>query len=266
MSEDEFFVTILALLVGMGGWVLWLFRVGSIDGLTQRRSPLKKVIVVLGGLSVLLMVVLRTLAADDVREAPPYLFMYFVLGLAWMRAAMQFFPFMGLHPRDDLFERGNRASLPAWTGAMAGVTLCFSGANIGNGPGWWVVVFSAAVATAALAGIWFVLGTSAQLTDAVVIDRDPAAGIRLGGALAACGLICGTAVAGDWVSAPATVADFVMRAWPAVLVMVIALGVERGVRPRPEQPRGPLMATGILPAIAYFAVAAALSYRGSAQW
>lgn len=266
MSEDELFVTILAVIFAAVGWVWWLFHVGSINGLKPRRSPLKAVIGVLGALSLLIIVVLRTLAADDVREAPAYLFMYFVLGLAWMRVAMQFFPFVGLHPRDDLFERGNRAALWAWTGAMTGVTLCFAGGNIGNGPGWWVVIFSAALATAALAAVWFALGTWAELTDAVVIDRDPAAGARLGAVLAACGLVFGASVAGDWISAQMTVADFVMRAWPALLVLAIALGVERAVRPRPEQPRGPLMASGILPAIVYLAVAAALSYRGSAQW
>lgn len=266
MSGDEVIVTLASLVVGAGGWAFWFFRVASIAGLRAGRIPVSTAAAVLGATSIIIMVVLRTLAADDVRYAPQYLFMYFVLGLAWLRFAMQFFPMLGLNPRDDIFERGNRAAFPAWAGALAGVAFCYSGANIGNGPGWWVVVFSGALATAGLAGVWLALGMWAHVTDAVVIDRDPAAGVRLGSALAACGLVFGTSVAGDWISAPATVADFVTRAWPGVLVLLIAIGVEHSVRPKPEQPKGPFMSSGVVPAILYFAVAAALSYRGTAQW
>lgn len=268
MSGDELIVTLASVVVGVGGWALWLFRAASIDGLRPGRAPVAAAGGVLGALCLLILIVLRTLAADDVRDAPQYLLMYFVLGLTWLRLASQLFPFMGLHPRDDLIERRNHAALPAWVGAMTGVAFCYSGANIGNGPGWWVVVFSAAVATAALAAVWFVLGAWAGLTDAVTIDRDPAAGVRLGGALAACGLIFGASVAGDWISAPATVADFMIKAWPAALITLFAIGVERGVRPGPQKPRGPLMTAGILPAIGYLTAAAGAvwSYRGMAQW
>lgn len=31
----------------------------------------------------------------------------------------------------------------AIVGALAGITFSFARANVGNGPGWWVVVFSA---------------------------------------------------------------------------------------------------------------------------
>ena len=36
-----------------------------------------------------------------------------------------------------------RAAVPAVVGALVGVTFCYAGGNIGDGPGWWVVVFSA---------------------------------------------------------------------------------------------------------------------------
>ena len=44
---------------------------------------------------------------------------------------------------------------------MLGVTLCYAGGNIGNGPGWWVVVFSAGLSTVALFAAWMVLDTGA---------------------------------------------------------------------------------------------------------
>jgi hypothetical protein len=39
-------------------------------------------------------------------------------------------------------EHGNPAA-----GAILGLTLAFARGNIGNGPGWWVVVFSAGMST-----------------------------------------------------------------------------------------------------------------------
>ena len=60
-------------------------------------------------------------------------------------------------------------------------------ANIGDGPGWWVVVFAAGLATAALFAAWLVLAQIGHGVDAVTIDRDLAAGVRLGAFLAACG-------------------------------------------------------------------------------
>jgi len=266
MSGDELIVLLASLVLGVGGWMLWLFQIGSVEGLRPTRSPVAVSVASLAGLTLLIFGVLRLLAADDVRNAPQYLLMYCALGLAWLRMAAWLFPFAGLHPRDDVIERRNRAALPAWIGAMAGVALCYSGANIGNGPGWWVVVFSAGLATAALGGAWFALGVWAGLTDAVVIERDTAAGIRLGGALAAFGLLFGAAVAGDWVSAGATIADFAGVAWPALPLLVVALPIERALRPRPEQPRVPIAAGGVLPAIGYLGAAAAAAWLGRVPW
>jgi hypothetical protein len=234
--------------------------------LRRDRSPVLLAAGVVIGLTVLIAMVLRLYAADDVRNAPQYLFQYVVLGLAWMRLAVQLFPMVGLHPRDDIFERRNRAAMTAWIGAMTGVALCYSGANIGNGPGWWVVVFSALLSTAALAGVWLALSHWSGLGDAVVVDRDRASAVRLGSALTACGLIFGVAVAGDWVWVPGTVADFLAKAWPAVPVVLAAIGLERSLRPRPEQPQGPIMAAGVAPAAMYLAMAGVWAYMEMSKW
>jgi hypothetical protein len=93
------------------------------------------------------------------------------------------------------------------------------------------------------------------VVDTVTIDRDPAAGLRLGAFLVACGLVLGRSVAGDWESAANTVADFV--AWlPFVLFLLIAAKVfERLGRVTPEKPRGSLIALGILPSLVYLLIA-----------
>jgi hypothetical protein len=101
---------------------------------------------------------------------------------------------------------------------------------------------------------WLALSQITPIADAVTIDRDPAAGLRLGAFLMSCGLILGQAVAGDWISVPATVTDVTYVLPAIVLIFVIALFVERAARPTAERPRAPLVAFGLVPAMLYVAI------------
>lgn len=257
MSEDEILVTIAATVVGPVLWAFWLFRITRVAAVRPGRAGVRAVVLTLAACSVFIFGVLKTAASFDVVDAPQYLFMYLVAGLAWLRVAEWFFRFAGLSVRDDIAERRNTAAVPAFAGALAGVTFCYAGANVGDGPGWWVVVFSAGLATASLFGVWLALASLGDGIDAVTIDRDIAAGVRLGAFLAACGVVLGRAVAGNWESAAQTVAD----AAPALPVVILMLGaalvVERLARPTPRRPRAPLLLFGIVPAVVYFGIAAA---------
>jgi hypothetical protein len=255
MSGDEVIVTVASIVLGPAAWAWWLVRAASFNPLRPPRPPVAAFGATVGLAGLFVFFVLRFFAADDVREAPQYLAMYFSLGLAWLRLVSLVFPLAGLNPRDDLIERRNAAAIPAWMGGLFGVTCCYAGANVGNGPGWWVVVFSAALATATLGAVWLFMAQSTGLGDAVTVDRDQAAGIRLGGLLLACGVIFGSAVTGDWVSTPDTVIDFVWRAWTAIPIVVIAMVVERTQRPSPERPQAPLGQGGLLPAVIYVSLA-----------
>jgi hypothetical protein len=114
-----------------------------------------------------------------------------------------------------------------------------------------VVVFSAGLATLALMLSWAVLGRLTPIQEAITVDRDRAAGIRLGTWLVACGLVLGRGVAGDWISASGTLLDFVM-ALPAVAgILLLAVAVERLARITPARPRGRLFVSGALPAGLY---------------
>ena len=255
MSGDEFLVTLVSVAFGPVAWMWWIARASTIAGFRAGRNFVLK----LAGVIVLCVILIeRTLrwgAADDVRDAPQYMLMYALLGWAWLWVAGRGFSMLGLSARDDLLERRNAAAVPAWVGAMIGVTFCYAGGNIGNGPGWWVVVFSAALATAGLGAAWFVLGEKLRVMDAVTIDRDPAAGWRLGGFLAAAGVICGFGVTGDWVNVPATVVEFVARIWPLFPIGIVAALIERAARPTPQRPRANLMAAGVVPAFLYVTTA-----------
>jgi len=155
-----------------------------------------------------------------------------------------------------VIERANPAAAYAIGGALLGITLCFAGGNIGDGPGWWVVVFSAALSTLAFFILWALLHRFTGLADAVTIDRDPASGLRLAGYFIGSGLILGRSVAGDWVSMQATVVDFVSTAWPVVLLWVAAVLMERTFRPTQERPFPSPVAYGLAPLAAYVALGA----------
>ena len=261
MSDDETLVTVVSLLLGPGFWAYWLFRLWR---LPLRQSGQVGRVVMTATLilcGVLIYVVLRTWASFDVVDAPQYVSMYVVLGLAWLRLLEKSFAFLGLSVRDDVAERGNRSAALALAGAFVGVTACYAGGNIGDGPGWWVVVFSAALATATWLAAWFALAFLTPVADAVAIDRDPAAGLRLGAFLAASGLVMGRAVAGDWMSTGATVSDFVTTAPPALLILALATFVEHRARPTAERPHAPVVGFGIVPAAAYLTLALAAVAR-----
>ena len=255
MSGDEILVTLISTIAGPVAWLWWFMRAGQIESLRRSTWPVRTVGYTLAAVGILVLGILRFCAADDVRDAPKYVFQYFVLGLAWVRLSVGLFPLLGLNTWDDLLERRNAAAGVAWVGAAMACALAYCGGNVGNGPGWWVVVFSGGLATFALFVAWFVLAQWGGLGDAVALDRDAAAGVRLAGFLIACGLIFSTAVTGDWVSAGATLKDFVARAWPADVLIVAALVVELALRRPAGQPRWSLVAAGAIPAAVYIAAA-----------
>jgi hypothetical protein len=183
--------------------------------------------------------------------------MYLALGAAWVGLATWPLPMVGLSPRDDVVERGNPAAGPPSAAAVLALTLCFAGGNVGDGPGWWVVLVSAAIATLGLFVAWLALEALSGVSDTVTIERDTAAGLRLAGFLTACGLVLGRAVAGDWVSAGATVADAVPIAAPLAGLIAVAAVLERAARPTPERPGPPVATLGVGPALLYIGGAAA---------
>jgi uncharacterized membrane protein YjfL (UPF0719 family) len=256
VSGDEVLVTIASTALAAIGWVVWYVR---LDGAADIKRPnqvtsLALSLLLAAGLEVF---VVTRWSADDVRGNVAYLFMYSVLGVAWLRITELGFAFLGVSARDDVAERGNAAARYALGGALLGFACCYAGGNVGNGPGWWVVVFSSGLASAALFLVWRLADACSDTSDMVTIDRDEAAGIRLGGLLVACGAIFGRAAAGDWHSAAATTIDFGRSAWPALGVLALAVVLDTALRPTVDRPRPPALAFGVGPALISLALAAA---------
>ena len=256
MSSDETFVCVVALVVSLVVWGRWGWACapsGAFGGtLAGAGTWLWITPVVCAGI---LLLVLLTAAAEDVRYDPTYVFFYLVLGAAWLGAYKSILALAGLSARDDVLERGNEAAAVAISGALVGLTLCFAGGNVGDGPGWWVVVFSGLMATGAFYLIWCVAARLTGWADRITIDRDVSAGIRCGGYFVGTGLILGRAVAGDWESAVAAALDFLKLGWPALLLAGAAVVLEKRLRPEAGRSLRGAGLRGWLPAILYVAIA-----------
>src|SRR5687768_14585916 len=177
MSDDEALVSVAAFLAGPLLWFVWLLRMSRLPRFNRPRTAVTVIAAALIVSATVLLIVLKTGASFDVVNAPNYLAMYVVLGLAWSRLTTLTFPLFGISLRDDVVERRNTAALLTVVGAILGVTLCYAGGNIGDGPGWWVVIFSAALATATLLMLWAALNHLSPAADSIAIDRDPSAGM-----------------------------------------------------------------------------------------
>jgi hypothetical protein len=200
--------------------------------------------------AVLMFLVLKIWASHDVRDAPQYLMMYTLMGGAWVGVVtIVMFPWMGLHFVHDAIERRNLPSALAIGSAIIGFTLAFAGGNIGDGPGWWVVVFSSGLATGTLASCWFALSQGANMADEISVDRDMAAGVRLSGFLIAGGVICGRGAAGNWVNVGATIADFLSVAWTIIPLLAVTWLFDYIGSPTPERPKPDAALYGGVPAV-----------------
>ncbi len=205
----------------------------------------------------LLMVgVLLLFSSHDVRDSALYTAFYALFGCAWVGTARLLSSALGIGYRDDVLERGNAGAAGSYGGALLGLTLCFSGANIGDGPGWWVVLICASLSTAAFFILWLFVEKANNVAEAVTVERDTAAGIRHGFFLLCIGAILGRAVAGDWVSMGATLADFASAGWPALLLTGIAIAVNFILRGSGGTERRSWLAAGAVPGIAYMGVTA----------
>lgn len=261
MSEDEVFCVIVCLGIAAATWAGLFFT-------TLNRSAafgtVGKVLALLAtaiGSIALLLGLLRAFASHDVRDAGQYLFMYTAMGAAWVGLLRIILgATVGVRARDDVAERGNVAALLVQIGLIVGTTLAFAGGNFGDGPGWWVVVMSAALSTAALVGVWYVVESMGRLSHLVTIERDAATGLRACAMLIGCGAIFGRAVAGTWRGVDNLFFDFFQLAWPAALLVGAEVVSQMLLKPTTDTPKPSIAVAGLPPALLYLAIAAGAVY------
>jgi hypothetical protein len=258
MSDDENVLLIMMIIIGLVRWWGWYLGIFAADRWTADRQRRPRVLLATTPLAagLLLGIILRTLAADDVRYDMRYLSFYFVMGIFWIGSFNSVPSWFGMEFRQDVLARANHSAAWLYAGWVVGLTLAFAGGNIGNGPGWYVVLYSAALATISLIGLGSLLTLFTSSLDAILIDRDLATGVRIGGLFVAWGTILGTAVAGDWVSMAATNRDFLRSAWVALLFLPLAWLCHGLFRPTPEIPRPSVLLAGWMPVLLFWGLTA----------
>ena len=246
MSGDEVLVLIVSVIIAVLLWGKSIYETLRVRSCPSSNSgiqliPLGVPLLCAGALYY----VLRRYASHDVRDSATYTTFYVIMGAAWVGAAMRVWELLGINTRDDLIERGNTAAAFAIFGALIAITFCFAGGNVGDGPGWWVVVFAALLSTGSLFLLWCALDRLGGLGEAITVDRDPASGLRAAGYLIGSGVILGRAVAGNWVSAGATIVDFGVLGWPVLVVFSLAVILERFLRPNAQAPQRSVLFFGL---------------------
>jgi uncharacterized membrane protein YjfL (UPF0719 family) len=263
-SDDEWVFMLVALVgtvIGAWRWHLTLLRVSPLN--TDSTSHTLLTFTPITCLAVLA-IVLQTLA-DPVYVAGhlDYTLLFLAGGACWIFGASEGFALMGVSTRDDAMRRRNPAAGIAVAGGVLGVTLAYSGSNIGNGPTIWTTLIPAFVATAVLLALWFVLEVVGGAWEAITLDRDVAAGIRLAAFLVSAGAILGRAMAGDWFDWSSTFADFVKLGWPVALLVPTMAMLNRRYAPTPQQPHPDPAAGGLTPSLVVIGLTAAyLVYLG----
>ncbi len=250
-SQDESFALVVGSLLTLIFWGIWFFQLAATARKIRPRGQRWPLALAPVACAAVLFIVLKHWSAEDVQSDPAYILFYMIIGGAWVGLFRTQLPYFGLSARDDALERGNNAAGWAIVGALLGGSCCFAGGNVGNGPGWWVVLYSAWLSTTSLVVLWWIIHVCTDMTDKLTIERDLGAGLRAAGFFVGAGLILGRAVAGDWVSTAATTLDFARMAWPAPCLAVAAIALERCCPPAVAPNAWATFVAGWIPAAAY---------------
>jgi hypothetical protein len=181
---------------------------------------------------VIMATILSTVAAPSVTSSPGWILFYIVVGFGWIQCVLHLvFRCFDLSWIDDVVGKNHTepALLPV-IGSLSGITLIYAGSNIGDGPGWWCVIYASAIATL----VWFILGHIIQkTTDAfstITIGRDLPCAIRMGAYLLASGAILAYAAAGDSIDVTTDIVNIAICSLTAIPLAILAIFVERYYR------------------------------------
>ena len=222
----EFLVFIVALVFSFEFLIKWYKPLLSNRPLNRNKSTRYILgLLPIGSLCVILFT-LRMLASFDVVDSFIYISMYLVLGIAWLFLGVTLMSgVFDLSWLDDALNLNNKAALIAVVGGFLGLTIIYSGANIGNGPGWWCVVFTGGLGLGAWIVLGLVINSCTKTFERITVERDIGCGIRFGSYLLASGIILARACAGDWTSFYRTTVEFI-DGWPVLVLAGILILVE----------------------------------------
>jgi hypothetical protein len=249
--RNFFFIAQAAVFV-VGAFAAWSWRVLGVGAFRRHRIE-RWPLLVFPALGIAGMVwTLRYWADPRVWEPDASYFLWFTcVGLGWMFAASQLCGLFNLILFQDALVGQNRAAIWAGGGAILAASIIYAGGNIGNGDDAMTTFVSAALAAIGWLVSWWMFEWISRISEAISLDRDFAAGIRLAGMLVATSLILGRAVAGNWISFGDTIHDYLHEGWPAFVVVPIAAAFDRFFQPSRMKPARATFTCGVLPALVY---------------
>jgi len=204
-------------------WYKWTFSGWP----PERNKNAKYIFSVLPVISlVIILYTLNNFASFDVVDDMVYIVFYVVIGFAWIYMGLTAISiFFDISWIDDALNLNNNAAIIAIAGGFLGITIIYSGSNIGDGPGWWCVFFAGGLGLIA----WIILGLAVHVVTKIfykiTVERDVYCGIRTGAYFLAGGIILARASAGDWTSFSATVIEF-LDGWPVLVLTALMIAVE----------------------------------------
>lgn len=246
MAELEILAFLICIFIAAIGWGRLMIRGFPLKPQVRRGGTAGIGCLGFIGVFAINTAVLRLLAAGDVRNDGEYIVLYLAMSLAASVLVMVAVRMFGLRTA-DITERGNRAASILLLCSLIAGGFAFAGANIGDGPGFHVVLFSAALSYGGIFALALLHTAAARTMYRILVDRDRGTAFRFGCLLIACGVMLGRAVAGTWVDAGATLADFARLGWPAALLVVSDIAIARMTLAR--EPNGNLFgdrAVGLL--------------------
>lgn len=194
---------------------------------SHRVKPIRITLMLLPFISfMIILYTLRVLASFDVVSDPVYIIFYLILGYGWIHLSLILVSLLfDISWIDDGLNLANEVSLVPISGSFLAITLIYSGANIGDGPGWWCVVIAAGLGMLAWFGIGYAINKFTGVFERITVGRDMGCGIRIGGYLLGSGIILARASAGDWTSFQMTLIEF-LAGWPVLLLALLTYAVE----------------------------------------
>jgi len=254
MSPSEFFVAIVTAAVGGFFWVGWFWTAYQTNRLVRPRVRRASLVVCFIACLGFVLSALLTVADPQVRENLGYFVLFMGVELTALAAVTVAGIVIGLGTLDDALRRPNSAAAWATGGLWLGTSIAVAGANVGRGDTIGTTLGPLVLAVITILVLWTVFSLATGGMRSITLDRNDPSGVRLSALFVAWGIILGRAVAGDWESTRGMWDDFVNQGRPVVLLLVVAVVVERLLRPSVRRPTPPRW-VGWLPAVGYLAVA-----------
>lgn len=174
----------------------------------------------------LILYTITQLASWDVKGI--YVLFYLFLGFAWIHLCMKLVEMVfDLSWIDDVLNLNNRAaSFPVICSFLA-LTFLYCGANTGDGPGWWCVVFAGGLGVSAWIGLGLLIHKFTNVSERITVEHNTCCGIRFGSYLFSSAIILARASGGDWISMFTTIGEFLAMGWPVLVLAGTGILIEQ---------------------------------------